>query len=313
MDLPARNNMKIVTSEKQYLDLLKDILDNGVYKDDRTGTGTYSLFGRQIRFNLQEGFPLLTTKKIFTKGIIHELLWFLNGDSNIQYLVKNNVHIWDDWPLRFYKESIEKEGKTPLSREEFLQKIVEDKKFAKKWGELGPVYGYQWRHWPDPRGGQVDQISKVIDQIKKDPDSRRLIVNAWNASDIDEMAKAGLPPCHTIFQFYVVNGKLSCQLYQRSADTFLGVPFNIASYALLTHMVAQVCNLDVGEFVHTFGDVHIYKNHREQVKEQLSRDMKPLPKLKLNPKVKDVFSFKLEDFEFVGYNPHPPIKAPVAV
>ncbi len=305
--------MAVVTSEKQYLDLLQDILDNGVYKDDRTGTGTYSLFGRQIRFDLSAGFPLLTTKKVFTKGIIHELLWFLNGDSNLQYLVKNGVHIWDDWPLRFYKESMENEGKTPLSREEFLKNIVEDDAFAKKWGELGPVYGYQWRHWPTKDGGEIDQISNLISEIKKNPNSRRLIVSAWNAGDIEEMAKAGLPPCHSLFQFYVLNGKLSCQLYQRSADTFLGVPFNIASYSLLTHMIAQVCDLEVGEFVHTFGDVHIYKNHIDQVKEQLSRDMKPLPTLKINPKVKDIFSFSINDFEFIGYDPHPAIKAPVAV
>lgn len=303
----------IVTSEKQYLDLLQDILDNGVFKDDRTGTGTYSVFGRQIRFNLQEGFPLLTTKKVFTKGIIHELLWFLSGDSNIQYLVKNGVHIWDDWPLRYYKQSMEKEGQAPLSREEFLEKIKTDDEFAKKWGELGPVYGYQWRHWPTQSGGEIDQISWVVNEIKNNPNSRRLIVSAWNAADIEEMAKAGLPPCHSLFQFYVLNGKLSCQLYQRSADTFLGVPFNIASYSILTHMIAQVCGLDVGDFVHTFGDAHIYKNHMDQVHEQLSRDMRPLPTLKLNPKVKDIFSFKIEDFEFEGYDPHPAIKAPVAV
>jgi thymidylate synthase len=305
--------MAVVTSEKQYLDLLQDLLENGVYKDDRTGTGTYSLFGRQIRFDLQQGFPLLTTKKIFTKGIIHELLWFLQGDSNLQYLVKNGVHIWDDWPLRFYKHSVEKLGEEPLSREEFLQKIVEDDEFAKKWGELGPVYGYQWRHWPTQDGGEIDQISNLITEIKKNPNSRRLIINAWNVADIEEMAKAGLPPCHSLFQFYVLNGKLSCQLYQRSADTFLGVPFNIASYAFLTHMVAQVCDLEVGEFVHTFGDVHIYKNHIDQVKEQLSREMRPLPTLKLNPEVKDIFSFKIEDFTIENYDPHPAIKAPVAV
>jgi thymidylate synthase len=305
--------MAIVTSEKQYLDLLQDILDNGVYKDDRTGTGTCSLFGRQLRFDLQKGFPLLTTKKVFTKGIIHELLWLLAGDSNIQYLVKNSVHIWDDWPLRYYKESVEKEGKTPLSRDEFLQKIVEDDDFAKKWGELGPVYGVQWRRWKAPDGREIDQITDVVNDIKNNPNSRRLIVSAWNVADIEEMAKSGLPPCHTLFQFYVLNGKLSCQLYQRSADTFLGVPFNIASYSMLTHMIAQVCGLEVGEFVHTFGDVHIYKNHIEQVKEQLSREMKPLPVFKLNPDVNDIFSFKIEDFTFEGYDPHPAIKAPVAV
>lgn len=314
----------VTTSEKQYLDLLRDILENGVYKDDRTGTGTYSLFGRQIRFDLSKGFPLLTTKKIFTKGIIYELLWFLAGDSNLQYLVKNGVHIWDDWPYRHYvTERSKVTHSTGSGREDqkskiiniegFIEKVKTDDTFAKKWGELGPIYGFQWRHWPTPDGGEIDQITQVIDQIKKNPDSRRLIVSAWNAADIEEMAKAGLPPCHTMFQFYVVNGKLSCQLYQRSADTFLGVPFNIASYSLLTHMVAQVCDLEVGEFVHTFGDVHIYKNHVDQVKEQLSRDMRALPTLKLNPTVKNIFSFTFEDFEFEGYNPHSAIKAPVAV
>lgn len=303
----------ITTSEQQYLDLLQDILDNGVYKDDRTGTGTYSVFGRQMRFNLQEGFPLLTTKKIFTKGIIHELLWFLQGDSNIQYLVKNGVHIWDDWPLKYYTETLKKEGEEPLSREEFLQKIVDDDEFAKKWGELGPVYGVQWRRWKGPDGKEVDQISNLIHEIKNNPNSRRLIVSAWNATDIEEMAKAGLPPCHTLFQFYVLNGKLSCQLYQRSADTFLGVPFNIASYSILTHMIAHVCGLEVGDFVHTFGDAHIYSNHMDQVKEQLAREIRSLPTLKLNPDVKDVFSFSIGDFIFEGYDPHPAIKAPVAV
>lgn len=303
----------IITSEQQYLDLLQDILDNGVYKDDRTGTGTYSVFGRQMRFDLSQGFPLLTTKKVFTKGIIHELLWLLNGDSNIQYLVKNGVHIWDDWPLRYYKESMEKNGETPLSRDEFLQKIVEDDDFAKKWGELGPVYGVQWRRWKTVDGREIDQISSVVNEIKNNPTSRRLIVSAWNAADIEEMAKSGLPPCHTLFQFYVLNGKLSCQLYQRSADTFLGVPFNIASYSMLTHMIAQVTDLEVGEFVHTFGDAHIYKNHIDQVKEQLSREVRPLPTFKLNPNVKDIFSFTIDDFTFEGYDPHPTIKAPVAV
>lgn len=306
----------IETSEKQYLDLLRDILENGVYKDDRTGTGTYSLFGRQIRFDLSKGFPLLTTKKIFTKGIIYELLWFLAGDSNLQYLVKNGVHIWDDWPYKHYVQEnskIKNQNSKILDRQEFIKKIIEDDTFAKKWGELGPIYGFQWRHWPKPEGGEIDQISQVIDQIKNNPDSRRLIVSAWNAADIEEMSKAGLPPCHTMFQFYVTNRKLSCQLYQRSADTFLGVPFNIASYSLLIHMVAQVCDLEVGEFVHTFGDAHIYKNHMDQVKEQLSREMKPLPTLKLNPDVKDIFSFQFEDFIIEGYDPHPAIKAPVAV
>lgn len=301
------------SSEKQYLSLLEDILANGVYKDDRTGTGTYSLFGRQIRFDLSEGFPLLTTKKVFLKGIIHELLWFMKGESNIKYLVDNNVHIWDAWPYRFYKESLENEDKVPLSQQEFIEKIKESAEFASKWGELGPVYGVQWRHWQTPGGGEIDQISRLINEIKENPDSRRLIVSAWNAADIDEMAKAGLPPCHTMFQFYVASGKLSCQLYQRSADVFLGVPFNIASYALLLLMVAQVTGLKPGDFVHTFGDVHIYKNHMSQVKEQLSRDIRPFPTMKINPQVHSIFEFTIEDFILENYNPHPPIKAPVAV
>lgn len=301
------------TSEQQYLDLLKDILENGVYKDDRTGTGTYSLFGKQIRFDLSEGFPLLTTKKVFLKGIIHELLWFLKGESNIKYLVDNNVHIWDAWPYRFYKETIEKEKKQPLSQKEFIEKIKDSDDFARKWGELGPVYGVQWRHWQTPDGKEIDQISNLIEEIKRNPSSRRLIVSAWNAADIEEMAKAGLPPCHTMFQFYAVNGKLSCQLYQRSADVFLGVPFNIASYALLLMMIAQVTGLKPGDFVHTFGDVHIYKNHMDQVKEQLSREIRPFPNMKINPQITSIFNFTFEDFTLENYNPHPPIKAPVAV
>lgn len=301
------------TSEQQYLDLLQEILDNGIYKDDRTGTGTYSLFGRQIRFDLSEGFPLLTTKKVFLKGIIHELLWFLNGESNIKYLVDNNVHIWDDWPYRFYQEKLRKDGKTALSQPEFIQKIKESDEFAKQWGELGPVYGVQWRHWKTPDGKEIDQIANLIQNITSNPNSRRLIVSAWNVADIEDMAKAGLPPCHTIFQFYVVNNKLSCQLYQRSADVFLGVPFNIASYSLLLMMIAQVTGLKPGEFVHTFGDVHIYKNHIDQVKEQLSRDIRPFPQMSINPNVTSIFEFTFEDFTLNNYNPHPPIKAPVAV
>lgn len=308
---------KLVTSEKQYLDLLRDIMKNGVKKEDRTGTGTISTFGRQIRFDLSEGFPLLTTKKMYMKGIIYELLWFLNGSSNIKYLVDNDVNIWNDWPYRYYSEQMKKEGKTPLSMQEFIQKIKdspsEKKGFAKKWGELGPVYGVQWRRWKSPDGKDIDQIKKIIEQIKNNPSDRRIIVTAWNPSEIDEMAKAGLPPCHALFQFYVVNGRLSCQLYQRSADTFLGVPFNIASYSLLTMMIANVCGLKYGEFIHTFGDVHVYLNHIKQVKEQLKRDMRPLPKMKLNKKIKDIFSYKYEDFKLVGYDPHPAIKAPIAV
>ncbi len=305
--------MKTNHPEYQYLNLLTDILDNGVYKDDRTGTGTYSVFGRQIRFDLSDGFPLLTTKKVFLRGIIHELLWFLQGDQNIKYLVDNNVHIWDDWPYRFYKEVTQNDGNTPLSQEDFIKSIKESDDFAQKWGNLGPVYGVQWRHWKGPDGKEVDQIANLVSQIRKNPNSRRLIVSAWNASDIEEMAKAGLPPCHTLFQFYVLNGKLSCQLYQRSADMFLGVPFNIASYALLTLMIAHVTNLKPGDFVHTFGDAHIYKNHIEQVKEQLGRDPRAFPTISINPKVTDIFSFTFDDITLENYDPHPAIKAPVAV
>ena len=263
---------------RQYLDLLQHILDNGAEKTDRTGTGTKSVFGYQMRFDLQKGFPLVTTKKVHMKSIIHELLWFLKGETNIAYLKEHGVKIWDEW--------------------------------ADENGELGPVYGYQWRSWPTPDGGHIDQISNLINQIKSTPDSRRLLVNAWNVGLISKMA---LPPCHILFQFYVADGKLSCQLYQRSADLFLGVPFNIASYSLLTMMVAQVCNLKPGEFIHTFGDVHIYNNHFDQVKLQLSRDLRPLPALRINPLVKDIFEFKYEDFFLSNYDPHPAIKAAVAV
>lgn len=263
---------------KQYHDLLKHIIDNGTVKEDRTGTGTKSVFGYQMRFDLSEGFPVVTTKKLHLRSIIIELLWFLKGDTNIKYLKDNNVRIWDEW--------------------------------ADENGNLGPVYGHQWRSWPDGKGGTIDQISKLVNNIKNNPDSRRLLVSAWNVADVDNMA---LPPCHTMFQFYVANGKLSCQLYQRSADTFLGVPFNIASYALLTMMLAQVCDLEPGEFVHTFGDAHIYSNHMEQVQLQLSRDPRPLPTMKINPNVKDIFEFKYEDFELINYDPHPHIKGEVAV
>ncbi|WP_343606750.1 thymidylate synthase [Fluviicola sp.] len=263
---------------KQYHDLLQHILDKGTFKGDRTGTGTLSVFGYQMRFNLEEGFPVLTTKKLHLRSIIHELLWFLQGDTNIRYLKENNVSIWDEW--------------------------------ADEQGDLGPVYGYQWRSWPTPDGGSIDQISNLIEQIKKNPNSRRLIVNAWNVAYVDNMA---LPPCHTMFQFYVADGKLSCQLYQRSADTFLGVPFNIASYALLTMMVAQVCGLQPGEFIHTLGDAHLYSNHLDQAKLQLTRDFRPLPTMKINPEVKNIFDFKFEDFELLNYDPHPHIKAEVAV
>ncbi|MFM9009018.1 MAG: thymidylate synthase [Bacteroidota bacterium] len=263
---------------KQYHDLMRHVLEHGVRKEDRTGTGTISVFGYQFRCALSEGFPLLTTKKLHTRSIVHELLWFLKGETNIAYLRENGVSIWDEW--------------------------------ADANGELGPVYGKQWRSWPTPDGRHIDQISNLIQQIKTNPDSRRLIVSAWNVGEIERMA---LPPCHLLFQFYVADGKLSCQLYQRSADLFLGVPFNIASYALLTHMIAQVCGLQPGDFVHTLGDVHIYTNHMEQVQLQLSRDPRPLPKLQLNPEVKNLFDFRFEDIRITDYDPHPAIKAPVAV
>jgi len=263
---------------KQYHDLMAHVLEHGIKKEDRTGTGTISVFGYQMRYNLAEGFPLLTTKKLHTKSIIHELLWFLKGDTNIKYLKDNGVRIWDEW--------------------------------ADADGNLGPVYGYQWRSWPTPGGEHIDQISQVIEMIRKNPDSRRLIVSAWNVADINNMK---LPPCHAFFQFYVANGKLSCQLYQRSADIFLGVPFNIASYAILTMMVAQVCNLEPGDFVHTLGDAHLYTNHIDQAKLQLTRDLRALPTLRINPEVKSIFDFTFEDFTLENYDPHPHIKAEVAV
>jgi thymidylate synthase len=268
------NNLEM----KQYHDLLKHVLESGVKKEDRTGTGTVSVFGYQMRFNLAEGFPAVTTKKLHLRSIIHELLWFLKGETNVKYLHDNKVTIWDEW--------------------------------ADSQGNLGPVYGYQWRSWPVADGTHIDQVSQVIDMIRKNPDSRRLIISAWNVGMIKDMA---LPPCHLLFQFYVADGRLSCQLYQRSADIFLGVPFNIASYALLTMMIAQVTGLQMGDFVHTFGDAHIYMNHMDQVNLQLSRDFKALPQMKINPDIKDIFSFKYEDFELTGYDPHPAIKAPVAV
>lgn len=305
---------------KQYLALLQHIMDHGAVKTDRTGTGTKSVFGYQMRFDLSEGFPLMTTKKMFVRGIIEELIWFLQGETNIKYLVDRNVHIWDEWPFKAYLgktgQAIPQTGSEEwnASMATFLERMKADEGFAREYGELGPVYGYQWRNWPAPDGRHIDQITQVIEQIKRSPDSRRLIVSAWNVADIDEMAKSGLPPCHCLFQFYVANGKLSCQLYQRSCDTFLGVPFNIASYALLTMMVAQVCDLEPGEFVWTGGDTHIYSNHFEQVKLQLSREPRALPVMKINPAVKDIFAFTIDDFTLEGYDdPHPAIKAPIAV
>jgi thymidylate synthase len=297
---------------KQYHDLLKRIMQDGVVKGDRTGTGTRSVFGHQMRFDLSEGFPLLTTKRVFLKGIIHELLWFLAGDTNIKYLVDNGVHIWDNDAYRFYKELCAKQGVEPISMEEFLvasQQQTPSPIDGYAYGNLNHVYGYQWRSWGKPDGSAIDQIKQVIDTIKNNPDSRRMIVSAWNVADVEDMA---LPPCHVLFQFYVADGKLSCQLYQRSADTFLGVPFNIASYALLTMMIAQECGLQAGEFVHTLGDTHLYLNHMEQVDEQLSRTPRTLPTMRLNPDVKSVFDFKYEDFTLEGYDPHPTIKAPMS-
>ena len=297
---------------KQYLDLLTRIKTEGAVKTDRTGTGTKSVFGHQMRFDLSQGFPLLTTKKVFLKGIIHELLWFLNGDTNIKYLVDNGVHIWDNDAYRYYNELCVKEGVLPVTMEEFLraaQEGIDSPIDGYKFGDLNHVYGYQWRSWPRPNGEAIDQIQQAVELIKHNPDSRRIIVSAWNVADVEKMA---LPPCHTLFQFYVADGKLSCMLYQRSADTFLGVPFNIASYALLTMMMAQVCGLEAGEFVHTLGDTHLYLNHFEQVDEQLSRTPRTLPKMKINPNVKSIFDFKYEDFELEGYDPYPTIKAPMS-
>jgi thymidylate synthase len=305
--------------DDEYLKLLRHIKEHGAKKTDRTGTGTISVFGYQMRFDLQKGFPLLTTKKVFLTGIIHELLWFIKGDTNLRYLAERNVHIWDEWPYKAYlvrnnlpvPKSDSEEWKTGIK--DFVSKVTTDEEFAKEYGNLGPIYGYQWRHWKTPDGREIDQLKDIVEMIKKSPDSRRIIVSAWNPSDIDEMAKAGLPPCHCLFQFYVANNKLSCQLYQRSCDVFLGVPFNIASYALLTMMIAQVCGLEPGEFVWTGGDTHLYLNHLEQVDEQLSREPKAAPTMNINPEVKDLFEFKFEDFTLEGYDPHPAIKAPIAV
>lgn len=305
---------------RQYLSLLQDILENGAVKTDRTGTGTKSIFGRQVRYDLADGFPAVTTKKLYFSSVVHELLWFLKGTGNIEYLAKNNVHIWDEWPFKAYLEK----NNLPIPEvnsddwksqmKEFIGRVASDHEFAIKWGDLGPVYGVQWRKWPDERGGYIDQISRAIEMIKTTPDSRRIIVSAWNAAEIDAIVETGgLPPCHSLFQFYVADDKLSLHLYQRSADTFLGVPFNIASYSLLLAMIAQVTSLKQGEFVHTLADTHIYSNHFEQVKEQLSRTPKALPTLWLNPTIKSIDDFTFDDIKLENYNPDPPIKAPIAV
>lgn len=313
---------------KQYLDLAQKILDEGLTKDDRTGVGTKSIFGHQMRFDLQEGFPLLTTKRVAFGLIKSELLWFLKGDTNIRYLLEHNNHIWDEWAFERYVESQEYEGPDmtdfglraqedeafnelyKAEMKKFTERVLEDNEFAEKYGSLGNVYGAQWRSWPSADGGTIDQIQNVIESIKTKPDSRRHIVSAWNPDEIEDMA---LPPCHTLFQFYVADGKLSCQLYQRSADVFLGVPFNIASYALLTHLVAREVGLEVGEFVHTLGDAHLYLNHLEQINKQLARDTRSLPTLQLNEEKNSVFDFDVDDIKVVDYNPHKGIKAPIAV
>lgn len=314
--------------EQAYLNLCDHILKNGIQKDDRTNTGTYSIFGHQMRFNLQEGFPLLTTKRIPFKLVATELLWFIKGDTNIRYLLEHNNNIWNEWAFKKWIESEDYTGPDMTNfgnrsqqdahfnevykreMEKFKAMILQDDQFAKTYGDLGFVYGKQWRKWKTSNNEAIDQLKNTIESLKRAPHSRRHIVSAWNPEDIPMMA---LPPCHTLFQFYVADGKLSCQLYQRSADTFLGVPFNIASYALLTHLIAHECQLEVGEFIHTFGDAHIYVNHIEQVKTQMARELRPFPQLTINKEKKSIFDFELNDFEISGYHPHPPIKAPIAV
>jgi len=300
---------------KQYLDLVRHIRDHGIKKQDRTGTGTQSIFGHQMRFDLSQGFPLVTTKKVHLKSILHELLWFIRGDTNIRYLVEHGVGIWNDWPYQSWLRETGQEADYPMyspqwksNMKEFIQRIKDDEQFALQYGDLGPVYGHQWRNFEG-----VDQLAQVVADIKSNPDSRRLIVSAWNPKDIPVMVKSGLPPCHSLFQLYVSEGRLSCQLYQRSADVFLGVPFNIASYAILTLMIAQVTGLQAGDFVHTFGDAHLYSNHMDQVEEQLGREIYPLPTLAINPQVENLFDFVYEDFELLNYQSHGPISAPVAV
>lgn len=295
---------------RQYLDLLRRIKAEGTVRGDRTGTGTRSVFGHQMRFDLSEGFPLLTTKKVFLKGVIHELLWFLAGDTNIRYLVENGVHIWDNDAYRYYGELCARHGVPAVDRETFLASAgAESPIEGYRYGDLNHVYGYQWRSWPLPDGGTIDQIAEAVRTIRTNPDSRRILVSAWNVAEVEGMA---LPPCHVLFQFYVAGGRLSCQLYQRSADTFLGVPFNIASYALLTQMTAQVCGLEPGEFIHTLGDAHLYLNHMDQADEQLARTPRSLPRMRLNPEVRSLFDFRYEDFTLEGYDPWPAIKAPMS-
>jgi thymidylate synthase len=296
-----------------YLELLKLVKTEGRSRSDRTGIGTIGVFGAQARFDLEKGFPLLTTKKMHLKAIIHELLWFLKGDTNIRYLAQHEVHIWDDWPFENYRNHADYEGEDMKA---FSKRIAADPEFATRWGELGPVYGKQWRRWAAEDGNSIDQIAHAIHTIKTQPDSRRILVSGWNVSDLQSLIagqRSAPPLCHTLFQFYVQDGKLSCQLYQRSADLFLGVPFNIASYALLTLMVAQVCDLAPGTFVHTFGDLHLYKNHLDQVEEQLTRQPRPLPRMRINPEVRSIDHFRFEDFELSDYNPHPRISAPIAL
>ncbi|MCI3922381.1 thymidylate synthase [Paenibacillus sp. TRM 82003] len=317
-------------NEAAYLTLLKDIMERGTRKSDRTGTGTISTFGYQMRFDLNEGFPLLTTKRVSFKLVLTELLWFIKGDTNIRYLLQHKNNIWNEWAFKKWVESADYDGPDMTNfalralqdeafaeayeaeMERFKRRVLVDDDFANEYGELGNVYGKQWRRWETSRGESIDQLKGVVEEIKRNPDSRRLIVSSWSAEDA-RPERSALPPCHTLFQFYVADGKLSCQLYQRSGDTFLGIPFNIASYALLTHMVAHECGLDVGEFVHTIGDAHIYVNHLEQIETQLSREPRPLPKLRLHPDVRSLFDFEVSDVTLEGYEPHPPIKAPVAV